>query len=67
MIANGFVIKNGGFDFQLRTLEDELHEGQFVTALQIPGLNFHFGLVDSESLSHLNIWNEECEFPIKIQ
>ena len=33
LIANSFVIKNGGFNFQLRALEDELHECQFVTAL----------------------------------
>ena len=67
MIANSFVIQNGGFNLQLRTLEDELHECQFVTALQISSLNLHFDLVNSESLSHLNIWNEEREFPIKIQ
>ena len=48
MIANSFVVKNGGFNFQLRTLEDELHECQFVTALQIPSLNLHFDLVNSE-------------------
>ena len=67
MIANSFVIKNGGFNFQLRTLEDELHEGQLVAALQVPGLNLHLGFVNSESLAHLNIGNEKGEFPVEIQ
>ena len=67
LVANSLVIQHGGLDLQLRRLENELHEREFVASVKFFCLNFYISLVDSESFSQFDVRDEKSEFCIKIE
>ena len=66
-VANLFVIKYRSLDLKLGADEGELHEGQLVSPLQIPGLHLHVRLVDPEGFARLNVGDKKSELCIKIE
>ena len=67
LVANSLVIQHGGLDLQLRRLENELHEREFVASVKFFCLNFYISLVDSEGFSQFDVRDEKSEFCIKIE
>ena len=66
-VAHLLVVQDGGLDLQLRRLENELHEREFVASVEFFCLNFYISLVDSESFSQFDVRDEKSEFCIEIE
>ena len=66
-VANLFIIEDRRLDLQLGADEGELHEGEFVSTLQVLGLNLNIRLVDPEGFAGLDVGDEKSELAVKVE